>query len=233
MIWWNLILSDLVEYSKTIFNNQVIWNVLPLILATLVMVVYFQKYREERSGWNDYVANSLVLLFVAVNLFRHIYYLDIPGAYNFIDYSSKSIAVIFVLLIGMIIVRFNFEHILPEKISRYISSPLTVNLIAFIIILYVQASIKNSWHAFVSLLIIYLILTSILNLIKIPIRKFFEYMQKLKSKEEIEDVKQRKFEIEEMEKQLKDKKNILEKSILKKAENEKKQSIKIKKIIKS
>lgn len=227
------ILNTVLELFKLTGKADVLWTVLPLAIATIVMVVYFQKYREERPGWNDYVANSLVLLFVAMALLRHIYELNIFGFGNYLEYSGKTIAVIFMLLIGGVIVRLNFEHILPEAVSRHLSSPLTVNSVGYVIVLYVHTTFENSIQLFISLLIVLLVILGILNLIKWPLQKLFDYMKKQKEREEIKNVKQEKFEIEELKKQLQFKKDRLEKKKLKDVEKQKKNADKIKKIIKS
>jgi len=167
------------------------------------MLFYFEKYKDERPGWNTHVANSLVLLFVSVILFRSIYNLDEAGLINFINYLSKFIVSLIILLIGIIILLLNFEHFLPEKIAKYISSPLTLNLIAYVVILYVYSDIQNGWGIFISLLIIFLLLITILNLIRIPLRNLFWYIKKMKEQEKVEQIKQDKKPIQEKEKEIK------------------------------
>ena len=57
-------LWDSVNYFLNLtLNEDVLWMVFPLLIATVVMLFYFEKYKDERPGWNTYVANSLVLLF--------------------------------------------------------------------------------------------------------------------------------------------------------------------------
>ena len=66
-------------------KTEVLWIIFPLAIATVVMLIYFGKYREEKPGWNSYVSNSLVLLFVSVILLRQIYNVDGSGFVNFIN----------------------------------------------------------------------------------------------------------------------------------------------------
>ncbi len=225
-------LEDLIYLLKLNLVPDVFWNVLPLIIATIITVIYFQKYSDERPGWNSYMGNSLILLFVGMALLRYLYGLNGLGAGNYIGHYDKSIAIVFLLLIGMLILRFNFEHLLPEVVSRYISSPLSVNLIAFMIILYTYSERGNTWGIWFALLSIFIGLNLALNALKFPLRWTFNYIEKLKAKEIIQDVKEEKFEIEELKKEIEYKEKRL-KNIDKRAEQSKKISRKIKKIIKS
>jgi len=202
---WQLI----VHFIILTFKPEVLWNIAPLIIATMVIIFYFQRYSEERQGWNTYLTNSLVLLFVSLNLLRYLYTLDSSGFYNFFANGEKTIAVIFLMSAGFILTRFNFEHILPEKFARYISSPIAVNLVAYAVILFVYSPLEPSWIALGALAVIVVSLSLILNLIKIPIRMLLKYMEKEKEKEKIKSVKEAEFQLKEMEKEVKLRKNEL------------------------
>jgi len=225
------IYSLIVGLLKLTFTGNVFWEVLPLVITTIVMVAYFEKYRNEMMGWNSYVANSLVLIFVSIALFKDIYILNGNGAGNYIDFPEKSIAVLFLLSIGLIIARLNFSHILPQKITSYISSPLTVNIIAYLVILYVHSNFKNEWKIFVALVVLFLALLLILNLIKIPLKKLFEYFDKLKKKEKVENIKEEKYQIKELKNELKTKEKTLKKMLVKDLDRQKKEASRLKKII--
>ncbi|MAG38055.1 hypothetical protein CMI45_01560 [Candidatus Pacearchaeota archaeon] len=220
------------ELLKTTGKPEILWVVLPLAITTLLMVIYFQRYKDERPGWNDYFANSLILIFVSMALFRAIYELDILGLGNYLEYGWKTLAVLLLLIFGTLIVKLNFGHFFPERLSRIISSPLTTNTIAFIVILYVHTGLENSWTLFLSLLLILLGLLIVFNLIKWPIRKMFEYSEKIKKKEKIENIQQEKFEISELDKAIKYKKKKLNKQKIKDLDKQKKEALRLKKEIK-
>ncbi|MFH1307986.1 MAG: hypothetical protein ABIH72_03980 [archaeon] len=249
----NEILNNIVYFIYFTIKTDLLWVVFPLFLATVVMLFYFEKYRDEKPGWNTYVANSLVLLFVAMIMFKQIYSYDSLGAINFILFPLKFILALIVLFIGIIVLFLNFEHFLPEKLARYISSPLTLNLIAYILVLYVYSGIKDGWSIFFSLLILFIILIIIFNTIRILMRKIFLKLKKMKEKEKLEeiidgknDIKRKKQEVKKFEKKIKVqakkikqvKKEVkkeekkLKDGKLKELDKEKKQAIKLKKIIK-
>lgn len=240
------IYQNTVYFLKLSLEENILWIVFPLLIATIVMLIYFEKYKGERPGWNTYVANCLVLLFVSVILFRYIYNMDGAGTINFINYLSKFIVSLIILLMGIVILFLNFAHFLPEKIARHLSSPLTLNLIAYIVILYVYSEIQDGWTIFISLLIIFIVLLLILNLIRIPLRNLFWYIKKMKEKEKVEQIKQDKKPIQEKKKQIdkiakevkEEKKEIkqeekkVEKKELKKLDHQKNEAVKLKKIVK-
>lgn len=210
----------------------IFWEILPLAIITLLIIAYFQLYRGEKPGWNTYLSNSLILIFISISLIRFVYTMDSDGIANFTDFPSKTVAIIILIGIGIFLTRFNFEHLLPEKYAIYLSSPLTINLIAYAIILFVHSESSVSWINILSLLIIIIGLSVIFNLIKIPIRKFFIYFEKEKEKERMENIKEAKLEIDELKKDLKYREKELIKKKLKDAEREKREAIKIKKTLK-
>lgn len=211
--------------------SDVFWIVLPLAIATIAVIFYFQKYKSERPSWNDYFANSLVILFVSMNLIKHIYEIGNFGMINFLEYPYKSIAVIILLYFGIDVAKLNFEHLFPEKLSRYISSPLTINTLVYVVILYVYTNMENSFLLFLSLIIIWVVIIAALNLIKWPIRKSFEYLEEQRRKDRIRDVKEEEFEIKELKRKLKEKEELLKNAKFKEADKEKSEAVKIEKII--
>jgi len=225
------------------FKEEVGWVILPLIMATIIMLIYFEKYDEERPGWNTYVSNSLVLLFISVILFRYIYGLGGGGAINFITYLDKAIISLVLLLIGIVMLFLNFKHFLPEKIAKYLSSPLTLNLLAYIVILRVYSNLNCELETFLSLLIIFLFFLLVFNLIIIILKNLFSKLKKIKEKEDLEQIKQDKKPIQERRKQIKkmereikkeerevvQKEKEIVKEVLKKLDKQKKVGFKLKK----
>ena len=213
------------------FKTEVLWNIIPLAIATIVILMYFERYKQEKEGWNSYLSNSFVLLFVSVALFRYIYSINGVGTFNFVEYLGKTLATGLLLLIGLILLRFNFEHVLPERFSKHLSSPLTINLSALGVILFVFSSIKFNFLATISLIILILILTLIFYLIKFPIRTLKKLIEKERKQERFKNIKEAVYEIDELKRELKTRDKELNKIRLKKADEQKQESIKLKKII--
>ena len=207
------IYGDVLYFLKLTLVPEILWSVLPLAISTLIVLAYFQRYEGEREGWNGYLANALVLLFVSMSLLRYIYGLTDLGTANFIENQAKSITVLFLLLIGFILVRFDFEHILPERFARHLNSPLTINIVAYAVILFVYSPREIGINDFFALLTIVLLISLIFNSIKIPLKYLFIYVEEEKKKEELKDVKEQRFQIDELQRELKYRKKALKKSI--------------------
>ncbi len=225
------IYRNIAYFMKLTSNPELLWTIFPLILATIIMLIYFEKYNGEKPGWNTYVANSLVLLFVSVILFRYIYNINGLGAINFITYPYKLIVSSGLFLIGAVLLFLNFEHFLPEKIAMYVSSPLTLNLVAYISILFVYSGLRESLALFISLIIIFILFSAALNILKIPIKKLFMHIKKMKEKERIENIIEEKRKIEEEKRRLKKEERRIKMAELRKLEKEKKEAIKLKKLV--
>lgn len=227
------IYENLLYYIARTTDLEVLWVVFPLAIATIVMVTYFQKYKEERAGWNTYVANSLVLLFISVELLRHISTLGPGGLLALASYPYKFLAIILVLVLGFVVFRLNFNHWLPERYAAIVNSPLTVNLLAYVLILYVYSEIGGGFESIISLIALAIILLVALHLLRILVGRFFKHMMRLRKKERINDIKQEKFAINELKREAKKREKVLKNNKLKELEAQKKEAQKLKRIAKT
>ncbi len=214
-------------------ESDIMWIIAPLLIATVLMYIYFQKYKDEELGWNSAVANSLVSLFVSITLLRHIYFISPPGStLNFIDNMSKTVFALLLLFSAFVLLIINFEHMLPKKIAYHISSPLTTNLISYIVILFVYSNMIFDSITFITLLIFFLLLRIILYIIQSPIDRFFNYMRHLKEQERIKDLEKARKKIREEKKVLEKKEKKIKQTAIKQLEKEKKEIKRVKKALK-
>ncbi len=186
------IFNYFVYFLKLTFSQDVQWIVLPLFLTTLAVVLYVEKYKDEKIGWNTYLGNSLVLFFVSVSLLKYIYNLNGNGAYSFIDFYWKTFAVVLLLIIGIILFFINFGHIIPEKIAMHLSSFFTVNAVSYMIILFVYSQLEDKFLVFISLALLSIIFILILSLIKFPAKILFLKIKRMKENEKIQDISEEK-----------------------------------------
>lgn len=203
------VLDYLLYFVLLTFSGDVLWIVFPLLISTIIMLVYFEKYHSESPGWNTYVANSLVLVFVSIILLRELFLLDGAGAVNYVAHYGKFFVSVALLFLGFVILSLNFEHFFPEKIARNMSSPLTINLLAYIAILYVVSPFSAGWTYILSLLIYFVLVFLLLFLIRIPVRKLFAYLSRMKERDKIQEIVSTQKTISEKEKEIKKEENLL------------------------
>jgi len=225
-------INEIIIYFLTLtIRTELLWSVIPLLIATVLMIIYFEVYKSEHPEWSAYLANSLVLLFISISLFRYIYHLSAGGAYNFVEYWPKTSATALILLIGGILLKFNFQHILPERISRQLSSPITVNIFAYVSILFVHSTIKTDLLFFISLIILYVILYLVFFYLKFPIKFFSGYMDKEKRKERFRNIKEAVYQTDELKRELKSRTKELENIKYKEIIEKEKETLKMKNIV--
>src|SRR3989344_5736472 len=92
MQWYEPILKELLFFVKApVENTQILWVSVPLFITIIVMTFYFGLYKREELGWNTSVGNSIVLLFVCVDLLRTMYhYTEPPILLNYLYNPWKS-----------------------------------------------------------------------------------------------------------------------------------------------
>jgi hypothetical protein len=115
-------------------HNDMLWIAIPLIITLVALEFYFGIYKDEELGWNTALGNSMVLIFVGIDLLRRLYY---QGAFEEISINAlmsstpKTMLALFILSQGMVLILISFFHALPEGLAFVLSSPLYVNLVAF------------------------------------------------------------------------------------------------------
>lgn len=136
------------------------WVLIPLLLTILMMELYFGHYSEEELGWNTAVGNSLVLIFVSVDLLRHLY-----GNMHFLtaDLSSlpffaKTIIALVIAGLALFMLFSDFFHILPKKVAFAVSATLPVNLLAVFSIILVYGNLPLDAYTILICIVLYVLL---------------------------------------------------------------------------
>ena len=151
-----------------VINPEMIWMVTPLVIVTLLMTFYFGRYKKEELGWNTVVGNSLILIFIAIDLLRKIFNMSFPGsAQNLINNPILSLLSFAVLLTGILLMLMNYSHFLPKRMAFFLSSPLTVNLIAYTVMAIVYAGVPASKITLVAAIALFIILFIILKILQV------------------------------------------------------------------
>jgi len=144
----NEILSTLGSFFSSPFKNQnMVWVIIPLVFVLIVMEVYWAYYKSEEIGWDTITGNSLVLIFISMDLFR---FLSNNGFLEFTRFgtyeSSLSTFVLLMFLSGIGLFVLDFFRLWPKFIAYKITSAFSINLLAYIlvIIVYMQIPLNMS-----------------------------------------------------------------------------------------
>lgn len=142
-------------------NKEMLWILLPSIVALFLMELYFGRYTKEKLGWNSAVSNSLVLFFVGMNLASWLYAHEMLAGVTQIDISLVNVAIIktfiaiFILVESALLLVLNFFHLVIKKFAFGISSTLIMNFVGVISILLVYSDIVIDIMIFPAVLLIF------------------------------------------------------------------------------
>ena len=169
MQWYDPITEQLLILLRApVTNSELLWIAVPLFATMLIMTFYFGLYKREELGWNTSIGNSIVLLFVCVDLLRTMYhYTEPPILLNYLYNPWKSIVVAAILFEGIMMVVFAFYHLIPAKVMYFIASPLPVNLQAYIISTLVYTKISPNRYTAYAAITIFFALFILINIFKI------------------------------------------------------------------
>jgi len=134
-------LKDLVLAPSN--NHEMIWMVIPLLIALFLMEFYFGRYKKEELGWNTALGNSLVLIFISIDLARYMYNQYGKEMFIFIAGPQDQLKVLLIALVfieGMILLFYDFFHFLPKKIAFFFGSSLPVHLQAYLSLAIIYSS---------------------------------------------------------------------------------------------
>jgi len=168
---WNYLITDLfkrgINILKSPFNiPDMLWMLIPVLITLLLMEFYFGRYKDEELRRNTTFGNALVLAFVAIDLFRHLYEPTGQGIFQFILSAGdiKIIAPLWIMGLALVLILIDLFHFLPKKVTYILSSPTYTNLIGLlgIIVVYTE-SIPLDWTTVFACAILF-VLANIISL---------------------------------------------------------------------
>ena len=189
-------------------NPEVWWIITPLIITLVLMTFYFGRYAKEEFGYNTAVGNSVVLLFVGIDLLRYLYYSEFPP--SLLAYQHRPIVTIICLLVmleAITLLYSSFFHALPKKFTYWICSPLPVNLQAYVAIALVYSRITFDWYTLIASMVLFFLLFILLHVLQFFQKMLTEIIHKAK----IEEAKEEKKQAEQMKREAKKKEKELRK----------------------
>lgn len=160
-------------------NMDMLWTAIPLLIATLFMILYFGRYRKEELGWNTAFGNTMVFMFVGISIVREMYDQGGDLATLFANelYSALCLGLI---AWGMFLMFFTYFHLLPKRLVFFILSAPPINVTVYVIMAIVYADVRPDHItvlAGVALLVTILIFAKILQIILKIIG--LEYIEKI------------------------------------------------------
>ncbi len=148
-------------------NPDMFWLVIPLIIVTFFMTLYFGRYKYEELGWNTATSNSLVLLFISIDLLRYIYYsVDSGSMQSYALYPTESLISLAILAISLLMITANYHHKIRKNVAFFVSSPITINTIAYVVMAVVYSLIPPDTTTFFAGIVLFIIVFCFLKLIQ-------------------------------------------------------------------
>ncbi len=158
----NILFERFIELLIVPYTNpEVLWTVIPLLLAMLFVTVYFGRYKYEELGWNSAFSNSLILIFVSINLVHRLYSEGILGYLDF-----KNLLVLAVIFESVALLMISFFHLLPRNIAFNLYQNVPINVIAYAAVVLVYSDMKIDVLTVVCSVFLVIVLTFVLSLIK-------------------------------------------------------------------
>ncbi|MEW6748965.1 MAG: hypothetical protein AB1295_04630 [Candidatus Micrarchaeota archaeon] len=149
-------------------DQHLLWAALPLVLATLFMTLYFGKYSKEELGWNTAFGNTMVFLFVSLNLIQRMFYSDGVGSWDnvfsntfYLSISSALVASAFFLML------ITYYHLLPKRAAFFLFSAPPVNVSVYVLMTIIYAGVPADSITLVAAILLFALIFALLKAIQI------------------------------------------------------------------
>ena len=158
----NIIIERFIELVIAPYTYpEMLWIVIPLLLTMIVVTIYFGRYKYEELGWNSAFSNSLILIFISMDLIRRLYMEGTLGYANF-----RNLLTLAVVFEGAVLLMISFFHLLPEKLAFNLYQNVPINIIAYAAVVLVYSDIIIDFFTILNIIILIIVLTYILDLVK-------------------------------------------------------------------
>lgn len=149
-------------------NDQLLlWAALPLVLATLFMTLYFGKYSKEELGWNTAFGNTMVFLFVSLNLIQTMYFADGVGSWDNV-FSNTFYLSITTALVGaaFFLMLITYYHLLPKSVAFFLFSAPPVNVSVYVLMTIVYAGVPADMVTLTAAVLLFALIFALLKAIQ-------------------------------------------------------------------
>ena len=158
-----------------VHNPSMLWAAVPLLASLIIITMYYARYPQEEQGWESAVGNTLVLVFVSIDLIRYVY--QNPQVEDIVRVAGiplpmKTFAAALVLLEGFSLLVITYNHMLTKRTMHAVTSPLPVNLTAYVAMSVVYSDIPLDLTTLLAALALFIVAY-------IPIRLATKGMPKL------------------------------------------------------
>lgn len=174
-------------------HPEMLWTLAPMIIALVLMQLYFGRNKDEALGWNTAFGNSIALIFISASLLRQLFIMSAEA--DFITFIQSAIAfnemkilvILFLFAYGLLLALISFFHWLPEGLAFFIMNGISINSTAYVVIVLVNSNnIPLDRHTlfagvviFVIVLVISIILRTLIPQSKISKIHKFERMKQI------------------------------------------------------
>lgn len=143
--FWDLV-------SAPFYHPHMQWIIIPLILTFLATEFYFFRHTDEELSWNAALVNSMVLIFIAIDLTKTAFHekppLQVAQLFAASLTSGESIGMFLVIIfiggLGLALATINYFHLLPRRLAFILSSHPPINFIAYFAIVIVYSHIDGN-----------------------------------------------------------------------------------------
>ena len=191
---WSYLSTDLFNRGLDIveaplYVPNMLWMLLPLLATLLLMELYFGRYKEEELGWNTAFGNTLVLIFISIDLFRRIFEPSGQSILQFIISASdiKVIIPLWIAGLALVLMIVDFFHFLPKKVAYILCSPTYINLLGLLgIVIVYSPTIPLDWTTVFACAILFAIVNLLMLLLHYLVPSYKPTISKILTVEDIE-----------------------------------------------
>ncbi len=146
-------------------DPRMLWSAIPLFIATIFMTLYFGKYQQEQLGWNTAFGNTMVFLFVSLNIIQYLYYADgTVGSWDNVLNSGFYLTITVGLLgASVILMLITYYHLLPKGIAFFLFSAAPVNVSVYVLMTIVYTGVPADRITLAAAIILFAVIFAFLR----------------------------------------------------------------------
>lgn len=137
-----------------------LWVLGPILLLWVVLVVYFDKYKKEKLGWNTALGNGISMFWISVMLMRHVFEQGLDQSFAALKIISLGLVIIYALFISII----SFKHSLSSNTVFLLASPTPIYFFSAAAVVVAYDALTLNLYTIIGLVIVFIGIL-VLNLI--------------------------------------------------------------------
>jgi len=150
-------------------NQEMLWIAIPLFITTLFMTLYFGRYRSEEVGWDTLFGNTMIFLFIAIDMIKRMYAEDGGTLASLLENRFYLALTLMLMGASLVLMIISYFRLVSKRFANLFFSIETMHVSVYAIMSIVYAGVAADWITLAAVLVFLALIIIVVKIIRLLI----------------------------------------------------------------